>query len=89
MLVQDVMTPHPVTVRVSASVKEALALLAKYGVTSLPVVNSAGKISGVVSEADLIRETVARDPRLQRDPRARSSRCTRPGPSRRSSRRCP
>ena len=68
MLVQDVMTPHPVTVRVSASVKEALSLLAKYGVTSLPVVNSAGKISGVVSEADLIRETVARDPRLQEIP---------------------
>lgn len=63
MFVQDVMTPDPVTVRTDSSVKEALTLLARYDVTSLPVVDADGKIRGVVSEADLIRESVARDTR--------------------------
>lgn len=65
MFVQDVMTPDPVTVRTDSSVKEALTLLARYDVTSLPVVDADGKIRGVVSEADLIRESVARDARTQ------------------------
>lgn len=65
MFVQDVMTPDPVTVRTDSSVKEALTLLARYDVTSLPVVDADGRIRGVVSEADLIRESVARDTRVQ------------------------
>ncbi|MCD4524978.1 HPP family protein [Nocardioides sp. cx-173] len=68
MLVQDVMTPEPVTVRIDSTVKGALILLADHGVTSLPVVDAAGRIRGVVSEADLIREAVARDPRLRETP---------------------
>jgi CBS-domain-containing membrane protein len=65
MFVQDVMTANPVTVEMGTSVKEALVLLARHGVTSLPVVSSGRRIRGVVSEADLIRESVARDPRVQ------------------------
>ncbi|WP_121251455.1 HPP family protein [Nocardioides ferulae] len=63
MLVQDVMTPHPVTVRTGTTIKQALTLMARYRVTSLPVVNGAGRIQGVVSEADLIRDSVAPDAR--------------------------
>jgi len=65
MFVQDVMTPNPVTVELGTSVKEALVLLARHGVTSLPVIGSGRRIQGVVSEADLIRESIARDPRVQ------------------------
>jgi CBS domain-containing protein len=68
MLVHDVMTKKPVTVPITASVKEALMLLARHGVTSLPVVGADHRIQGVVSEADLIRESVARDPRVQETP---------------------
>ena len=68
MFVQDVMTKDPVTVETGTSVKEALVLLARHGVTSLPVVGSGRRIRGVVSEADLIRESVARDPRVQETP---------------------
>lgn len=68
MLVHDVMTKDPVTVQSDTSVKEALVLLARHGVTSMPVVSSARQIRGVVSEADLIRESVARDSRLQETP---------------------
>lgn len=63
MLVADVMTKGPVTIPRGSSIKGALRLLAEHGVTSLPVVDAKGRICGVVSEADLIRETVAPDPR--------------------------
>jgi CBS-domain-containing membrane protein len=68
MFVEDVMTAHPVTVRTRTSVKDALALLDRYSVTSMPVVDGAGRIRGVVSEADLIRERVLPDPREREDP---------------------
>jgi len=68
MFVQDVMTGDPVTVRTGTAVKEALMLLACHGVTSMPVVSAGHRIRGVVSEADLIRESVARDPRVQETP---------------------
>ena len=68
MLVFEVMTKEPVTVHPGTPVKEALALLANHRVTSLPVVDGSGKILGVVSEADLVRELLARDPRSQEIP---------------------
>ena len=68
MLVQEVMTPQPVTVRTGSSVKDALVLMARHRITSLPVVNHAGKICGVVSEADLIRDRVGPDQRLHEIP---------------------
>jgi CBS-domain-containing membrane protein len=63
MLVKDVMTTEPVTVTTRTPVKTALTLLARHRVTSLPVLDRDQRICGVVSEADLIRDLVARDPR--------------------------
>ncbi|MCW2817048.1 MAG: hypothetical protein JWN84_4503 [Nocardioides sp.] len=63
MLVQDIMTLDPVTVVPTASVKQALELLDLHRITSLPVVLTGGRLCGVVSEADLIRELVPHDPR--------------------------
>lgn len=63
MFVQDAMTPQPVTVSPGATVKEAMTLLAEHHVTALPVVDADGRIRGVTSEADLIREAVGPDPR--------------------------
>lgn len=68
MLVKDVMTAAPVTTRADASVKEALMLLSHNGVTSLPVIDRTGRILGVVSEADLIRDAVPLDPRARVTP---------------------
>ncbi len=68
MLVQDLMTPEPMTVRPSTTVKEALSRLAEHGITCLPVVDGAGRLQGVVSEADLIRDVVAPDPRAAARP---------------------
>ncbi len=68
MLVHEVMSTDVVTIRPSTTVKHALALLAQHRVTALPVVTGAGLLCGVVSEADLIRDLLARDPRAHEIP---------------------
>jgi len=65
MFVQDVMTRRPVTVRASTHVSEALRLLDAAKITSMPVVDAAHRVIGVVSEADLVREAVLPDPRAR------------------------
>lgn len=61
MLVNDLMSPEPVTTRPESTIKHALQQLDQARVTSLPVVTSSGRIVGVVSEADLIRDQVGPD----------------------------
>ncbi len=68
MLVRDLMTPDPATVTPETGIKEALTRLADLGITSLPVVDRWNRLLGIVSEADLIRDLVARDPRAQERP---------------------
>lgn len=68
MLVDEVMTTHPVTVRPDTEVADALRLLDRHAVTTLPVVDGSGRLRGVVSEADLIRDRVSADPRQQLRP---------------------
>ncbi|HEX6248867.1 MAG TPA: CBS domain-containing protein [Nocardioidaceae bacterium] len=63
MLVRDVMTAPAITVAARTSVKEGLRLLDKHRVTALPVVNADGRLLGVVSEADLLRDAVREDER--------------------------
>jgi CBS domain-containing protein len=63
MLVRELMTPDPVTVAEDTPVKTALTLLSRHGITSMPVLGRHGRLSGVVSEADLIRDLVRADPR--------------------------
>jgi CBS-domain-containing membrane protein len=63
MLVRDVMTREPVTVRPETHVKEALRLLDLCSITMLPVVAADSVIVGVLSEADLIRGRVLPDAR--------------------------
>lgn len=68
MLVREVMSRNPVTVRASTPVKDALALLDRHSITMLPVVSPAGRIVGVVTEADLIRDVVKPDARTHMIP---------------------
>src|SRR5262249_19548246 len=50
----DVMVRDVVTVSPNADVAEAIKLLAEHDVSALPVVDTAGNLVGVLSEADLI-----------------------------------
>jgi CBS domain-containing protein len=71
MLVRDVMTSPAVTVGTDASIKDGLKLLDRYHVTALPVTDREGRLVGVVSEADLLRDAVRPDTRthlISRDP---------------------
>ncbi len=63
MLVRDLMTRRPVTVRPETTVKDALALLDRHRVTMLPVTTANGVLLGVLSESDVIRDRVGPDAR--------------------------
>jgi CBS-domain-containing membrane protein len=68
MLVRELMTADPVTVSPVTPVKTALQLLAEHDITSLPVLGNHGRLRGVVSEADLIRDWVRPDQRAHERP---------------------
>jgi CBS domain-containing protein len=69
MLVREVMSNEAITVQLGTTVKSALAVLASAEITSVPVVSASGKLRGIVSEADLIRDAVTIDARLHEIPR--------------------
>lgn len=68
MLVREVMSSPAVTVRETATLKQAVSLLDFHDVSAMPVVDRRDLIVGVVSEADVIREMVAPDRRSQEGP---------------------
>jgi CBS domain-containing protein len=67
----DLMTSPVITVYPWTPVKEAAGLLASCGFTALPVLDDDERLIGIVTEADLIRDQIARDPR--REPAAEAS----------------
>lgn len=54
MLVRELMTPNPVTVNPDTSVPAALRLMRERKVRRLPVVDSHGRLVGIVSDKDLL-----------------------------------
>lgn len=63
MRARDIMTNPVITVRPETPVKEAAATLAEHGFTAVPVVDGDDRLIGIVTEADLVRDRVPRDPR--------------------------
>ena len=55
MKVCDLMTTDPVTTTPDAPLKEAARLMVKHNVSGLPVVAD-GKVVGIVTEADFLRQ---------------------------------
>jgi len=53
-VVQDFMTPAPVTVQPQDSVETVLKLLEERHISGLPVVDENHKVIGIISEADLL-----------------------------------
>jgi CBS-domain-containing membrane protein len=68
MLVQDVMTRRTLSVTGDWRVKQAVILAAERKVSSLPVVDRRGRICGIVSDCDLIRDAFAHDSRAHERP---------------------
>jgi CBS domain-containing protein len=57
------MTSPPITAAADLSIKDAIRLLDRHEITALPVVDERERLVGIVSEADLIRDELVRDPR--------------------------
>jgi CBS-domain-containing membrane protein len=60
--VKDVMTPMVVVANEDSSFKGIVGLMHEYGVSALPVVDDEGRLTGIVSEADMI---LKEDPELE------------------------
>jgi CBS domain-containing protein len=60
--VGDVMSTRVVAVKRSADYKEICGVLRQYRVSACPVINDAGKVVGVVSEADLLYKVADPNP---------------------------
>ncbi|MGL5793968.1 MAG: CBS domain-containing protein, partial [Waterburya sp.] len=51
--VAEIMTTDPITVSPETSLQEAIQILVEKKISGLPVVNSEGKLVGIISETDL------------------------------------
>ncbi|MHA6783105.1 CBS domain-containing protein [Pseudonocardia saturnea] len=60
---RDIMTRPVLTVPPGTPVRAVAALLSGRGFTALPVVDDAGDLIGIVTEADLLRDRLRHDPR--------------------------
>jgi CBS domain-containing protein len=56
---RDVMTPDPVTIRGTASLRDAAEVMARRRLKRLPVVDDSGALVGIVSRVDLLRTAAA------------------------------
>ena len=54
MLVQDRMTPNPITITPDTSFPDAFRVIGEKGIRYLPVVNKRGKLVGIVTQTDLL-----------------------------------
>jgi CBS domain-containing protein len=61
MKARDVMTSPVITLRPDTPVPTAATLLYSHGFTAAPVVDAAGHVVGIVTEADLVRSPVVPD----------------------------
>jgi len=55
MLIRDVMTRHVIALRPKDSLREAIAVFAKNRISGAPVVDSRGRLVGIVTEMDILR----------------------------------
>jgi CBS domain-containing protein len=60
MQVLDLMTTEVVKVSPDTGIKEAAQLMFRHRVSGLPVVDDAGRVAGIITEADFLRMEVAR-----------------------------
>jgi len=73
MLVREIMTSPAFNVLESASLDEALKLMATARVTGLPVVDGDARVVGIISEADLLKADLEPDPRAHARPSKQAS----------------
>ena len=63
MLVGDIMTAPAQSIRPEATLAQAIATLGGAGLSALPVVDDDGRVVGIISEGDVLRQSLPSDPR--------------------------
>jgi acetoin utilization protein AcuB len=58
LLIEEIMTRDPVTVREDATIGEAARIMLDYRISGLPVTDQYGKLVGVITESDIFRMVV-------------------------------
>jgi acetoin utilization protein AcuB len=53
--VKDIMTRNPLTVREDDTVEHAAQLMLEHTISGLPVVNAAGRLTGIITQSDVFR----------------------------------
>lgn len=61
MKVRDIMTTDPISVRPDTLLKEAARIMVRHQVSGLPVIDDTGKLVGIVTEGDFLRQEASRD----------------------------
>jgi CBS-domain-containing membrane protein len=69
LVAEDLMTAPPVTIGPDETLAAAARLLGRRGVKHLPVVDSAGRLTGIVSRGDLLKVFLRDDAALNEDVR--------------------
>jgi CBS domain-containing protein len=57
MQAEDIMTPTVISVEPNDTVERAIRLMLQYNVSGLPVIDSAGRLAGMVTEGDFLRRS--------------------------------
>jgi len=65
MLVRDVMSKKPVTLRQRDTLEKTVRVLAKHGITGCPVVDSRKRVVGIITQTDILRAIDAQGKILQ------------------------
>ena len=60
--VAEIMTPNPISVNSKTPLKEAITIIAENKISGLPVVNEQGKLTGMLSESDLMWQETGVEP---------------------------
>jgi CBS domain-containing protein len=68
MRVRDIMSTPTIAVTPDATLGEAATVMTENGFTALPVIDSAGRLLGTVTEADVVYAHDLDDPRACSDP---------------------
>jgi CBS domain-containing protein len=55
----DIMTPRPFTILPTATIKDAARLMYNHKIGGLPVVDTDGKLQGIITESDIFRILIA------------------------------
>lgn len=53
---QDIMTPNPITTHPETSISDAVKVLLEKGFNGMPVVDSEGKLMGIICQSDLVAQ---------------------------------